>query len=188
MTRRSELSAGSPALDLVDTVSGRGGNEVELLRTSEDLVSWLSLIGVDVGISPVASYGLADVKALRDAIFRCVSAAVADAALPARDIATINRMAARPAFRPQLIDGSIAYTSDDPVSAAMSLLAADAIEVLTPPLRARLRTCPECNMLFVDKSKPGRRRWCSSSSGCGNRAKVRNFRNRQAAQQGMDDE
>jgi predicted RNA-binding Zn ribbon-like protein len=31
-------------------------------------------------------------------------------------------------------------------------------------------------MLFFDASPPGKRLWCSSSSGCGNRAKTRRHR------------
>jgi predicted RNA-binding Zn ribbon-like protein len=44
----------------------------------------------------------------------------------------------------------------------------------------RVRRCAgnDCLLTFVDTSRPGRRRWCSMER-CGNRAKVRAFRNRQ---------
>ncbi len=44
----------------------------------------------------------------------------------------------------------------------------------------RLRTCgsEECRWVFFDRSKPGNRRWCSSTL-CGNRQKTRAYRRRQ---------
>lgn len=43
----------------------------------------------------------------------------------------------------------------------------------------RLKTCadPDCRWIFLDRSKPGSRRWCSST-GCGNRQKTRAYRAR----------
>lgn len=43
----------------------------------------------------------------------------------------------------------------------------------------RLKMCesPECRWVFFDRTKPANRRWCSSNR-CGNRQKVRTFRER----------
>ena len=43
----------------------------------------------------------------------------------------------------------------------------------------RLKMCdsPECRWVFFDRSKPANRRWCSSDR-CGNRQKVRTYRER----------
>ena len=43
----------------------------------------------------------------------------------------------------------------------------------------RLKACadPDCGWVFLDRSKPGSRRWCSST-GCGNRQKTRAYRAR----------
>ena len=43
----------------------------------------------------------------------------------------------------------------------------------------RLKMCesPECHWIFFDRSKPANRRWCSSDR-CGNRQKVRTYRER----------
>ena len=43
----------------------------------------------------------------------------------------------------------------------------------------RLKMCesPECHWVFFDRTKPANRRWCSSDR-CGNRVKVRAFRER----------
>lgn len=46
----------------------------------------------------------------------------------------------------------------------------------------RLRKCAahDCGVLFLDRSRSGRRQWCSMSE-CGNRSKVSRFRTRQAS-------
>ncbi len=45
----------------------------------------------------------------------------------------------------------------------------------------RLKSCadPDCRWIFLDRSKPGSRRWCSST-GCGNRQKTRAYRARRS--------
>jgi len=60
---------------------------------------------------------------------------------------------------------------------SLSALARDAIDLFTGPLRERVRTCAaeDCELLFVDASRPGQRRWCSMNH-CGSRAKMRRHR------------
>ena len=49
----------------------------------------------------------------------------------------------------------------------------------------RLKMCesPECHWVFFDRTKPANRRWCSSDR-CGNRLKVRAFRERHRSDDG----
>jgi predicted RNA-binding Zn ribbon-like protein len=49
----------------------------------------------------------------------------------------------------------------------------------------RLKMCdsPECQWVFFDRSKPANRRWCSSTR-CGNRQKVRTYRERHRSDDG----
>jgi predicted RNA-binding Zn ribbon-like protein len=49
----------------------------------------------------------------------------------------------------------------------------------------RLKMCesPECHWIFFDRSKPANRRWCSSDR-CGNRQKVRAYRERHRSDDG----
>ena len=49
----------------------------------------------------------------------------------------------------------------------------------------RLKMCdsPECHWVFFDRSKPANRRWCSSDR-CGNRQKVRTYRERHRSDDG----
>jgi predicted RNA-binding Zn ribbon-like protein len=59
-------------------------------------------------------------------------------------------------------------------------IAKAALELLTDEQLDRLRQCanPECGWLFLDTSRNRSRRWCDMGS-CGNRAKVRRFRERE---------
>jgi len=58
-------------------------------------------------------------------------------------------------------------------------IACDALDLLCGPLAGRIRECsaPACALLFVDASRPGRRRWCSTEA-CGNRVRTKAYRRR----------
>jgi predicted RNA-binding Zn ribbon-like protein len=51
-----------------------------------------------------------------------------------------------------------------------------AADLVTSPDVGRIRECgaPDCNWLFLDHSRGGRRKWCDMST-CGNRAKARRY-------------
>ena len=53
------------------------------------------------------------------------------------------------------------------------------IDLLAGPQVDKVRECAEetCSILFVDASRPGKRRWCSMNR-CGNKVKKAAFRNR----------
>ncbi len=57
-----------------------------------------------------------------------------------------------------------------------------AADLIASPTSDRLRGCAnaECGWLFVDRSRAGKRRWCSMAE-CGNRSKVRRHYRRKAA-------
>lgn len=178
-----DFSAGSLALCLVDTFGDRGGAGVERLASPDDLRRWVKQASV-VDAEDIAPdvRDLGKYRELREAVHRVARAVIDGGLAPAEDVATINRCALLPAPHPQLVDGRVRLRAEKPFLAGLSAIAADAIRVLTPPASARIRSCPECQMIFLDTSRPGRRRWCSSASGCGNRAKVRAHRARRAAQ------
>ncbi|WP_428697349.1 CGNR zinc finger domain-containing protein [Stappia sp.] len=184
-----EFIAGSPALCLVDTMGNRGGDRdggavIERLPDPAALDAWLCAAGLSSQAGDAANRkDLDEARTLREAIHRCGLAAIAGEDLPAADLALVNRAASAKPLRPQLVAGRIVHLAAAPVQGALSLLAADALALFVDPLRDRLRQCPECRMMFLDTSRPGKRLWCSSAQGCGNRAKVRKYRARQAAAQ-----
>lgn len=71
---------------------------------------------------------------------------------------------------------SIGQISIEAVVALMAILVVDGLFRLP---RERVRSCPGCGWLFCDRSKGGRRKWCSMEA-CGNREKVRrHYRSKQ---------
>ena len=70
----------------------------------------------------------------------------------------------------------------DALDSVLWPVAQSAADLLTSADRmARVRLCAgeDCGWLFLDSSKRGARRWCRMSE-CGNRAKVRRFRERRS--------
>lgn len=181
MIRSFEFTAGAASLDLIDTVASRETSPCDLLHAPEDLDRWLQLAGFDH--QPVASatkHQLHRARALREAVYRAAEAVTENKAPAQADIETLNAFAKKPSPSPRWTKGQVTFTAPAFFDAAFSLLAADAIHRLSDAQRARLRRCPDCRMLFFDNSRPGKRVWCSSTSGCGNRAKVRRHRARKA--------
>lgn len=179
MAGKHAFIAGSLSLCFVDTLGGRGGVGVERLAGPEDLREWLA--AAELAVEPLPEplgEDVANARALREAIHRCGLAVLAQAPMAAGDLAILNGWAAHSPLRPQFTGQGLTWQAREPVKAALSTLAADAIETLTPPRAARIRVCPECRMMFLDNSRGGRRQWCSSATGCGNRAKVRSHRAR----------
>jgi len=65
-------------------------------------------------------------------------------------------------------------TLEDMTSGLTGRLAVQAAELLTSPELSRLRACgtPDCDWLFIDTSKNGRRRWCQMNV-CGAKEKAK---------------
>lgn len=174
--------AGRPCLDLAATVGERWRRSFERLRAPEELGHWLVEAGIADSAPAVKQVELESARALRDAIYRAAKRAGKGTLDPA-DVGQINRWAAGPAPVPQLdAQRRVCWVAAAPVEAALASIARDAIDLLSGPLATRVRECAaaDCALLFVDTSRPGRRRWCSMD-GCGNRAKTRTYRRRQRA-------
>ncbi len=175
---------GRVCLDFVNTLRYRWRTTPEeTLRNPGDLVLWLQQAGLlTPGIQdPGAAAVLASGRRLRETVDRAVLA-VADNRLPSSgDITMLNRSAAqapRPALQIAVTDGRLepagtANIATD-ASAALALIAQDAVELLLSAEIRRVRVCgaDECALRFVDRSPARNRRWCSMSR-CGNRTKVR---------------
>jgi predicted RNA-binding Zn ribbon-like protein len=116
---------------------------------------------------------------LREAIWRVAQAIRRNETPLAEDIDIINRAAAAPDLPPQLAPEGLhqAWHSPATVIAALSTIARDAIDLFSGDLRSRIRACenPNCGLMFVDASRPGKRRWCLMKR-CGNMAKTSHYR------------
>lgn len=178
--REFDFVAGSTALSFVDTLGDRGGDGRERLQSPAALVRWLRAAGLAAeGLAEPTAEQLADARSLREAIYRTGLHGMSGQALDPNDLAILNAAALRPPLRPQWRGDALVTKAERPLEAALSTLAGEALTLFASPLARRIRICPGCAMMFVDQSRPGRRRWCSSASGCGNRAKVERHRAKQ---------
>jgi predicted RNA-binding Zn ribbon-like protein len=178
---------GRPALDFVNTRRERWWRDVETLVTPEDLGAWVVQAGLLAEAPPVDAPLLVAARDLREAIDAAVRGLGEPAGLPDDALATIDgwlaeatvpdRLRADARGRPVLAPGAPA----DPGRHALGLIARDAALMLGTDERDRVRVCASetCSARFYDRSRGGQRRWCSMR-GCGNVAKARRHRARQA--------
>ncbi|WP_409483988.1 CGNR zinc finger domain-containing protein [Arsenicicoccus dermatophilus] len=160
------------------TLTERHGDTVEWIPTPERLLEWLAVNALAVESCSEAE--LASAHRLREAIHVAgTAAATTDAGEPLPPVAlrTINEAARGGRACPQLgADGERTWrlggSGRGRVGDALSVIAADAIEILTSANRDRLALCasPTCREMFVDNSQSHTRRWCDMNV-CGNRQK-----------------
>ncbi|WP_278261414.1 ABATE domain-containing protein [Nocardia sp. AG03] len=173
---RRRFRTGRPCLDLVHT-GGEGALAVwEIVHTAEDLGRWLGVI-LEIPDITAEDADLAAFRVLRTALSRGAFGRASGNPLSPSDIETINNAASEPPLIPRLAaDLTTSYPAPT-AAAALSTLARDAIDLFTGPLADRIRVCASenCGLLFVDASRPGRRKWCSMDR-CGNLSKVAKYR------------
>jgi predicted RNA-binding Zn ribbon-like protein len=154
---------------------------VERLRNPADLTRWFAAAGL---VLPGTASGadLDDARQLRETVNRLTRALLADQAPEQWDLDALNRWARRPSLAPQAdADLQRHWIGDPAASAALALVAREAAELLTGPERPLIRECaaaPNCSLLYLDRSRAGRRRWCEMDR-CGSRAKMTSYRHRQ---------
>ncbi|MGW2208074.1 ABATE domain-containing protein [Streptomyces sp. NPDC001781] len=178
----SRFDAGRDCLDLLATAHPK-----ERIGTARDLTAWIVEARLVPAGSPLGQADggwVADFLELRWHVERLMRASRA----PADSLEGVNR-AARAAAPPAVRavaqqNGSLTKElAEMPTAAALlSLLARDAVDLLTDPLaRAAVRECAAkgCSLLYLDTSRGRRRRWCSSEA-CGNRERVARHRRRVA--------
>lgn len=171
---------GHNAIDLPATLQARlKSTPRELLKTPHDLARWLAAAGLASAPLDTTESDLALARSLREAIYALANAQLPDGPDAADAILVLNAAAAKPSAAPQLTPGC-AVTLVGPASALLASLARDAVRLFGGDMAGHIRQCqsPTCTLFFVDMSRAGDRRWCSMS-GCGNKAKVADFRRRQ---------
>jgi len=183
---RRRMATGRLCLELVATVHGRlSDTPNDDLLDGERVAGWLAATGVETA-GPAADGDVEHYLDVREAIYRLVTAAATgdapDVGQRNADVALVNAWARGAAPVPQLRVGEHGLVSDTAMPTprqALTAVARDAIELLSTPEAARLHQCDgnHCGTVFVDTSRGGRRRWCSSDK-CGNRARVAAHRDR----------
>ena len=153
----------------------------ERLLTPGHLTRWYaeaSVAGVPV---PVTGPDLAEARAVREAVYRTAKALLGGQPPAGPDEEIINQAAVAPPPVPRMQRNAVllAAARPDPAASALSAVARDAIGLFTTADARRMRECasPEYGLLFLDLSRPGRRRWCSSNA-CGGKARATAYRQR----------
>jgi predicted RNA-binding Zn ribbon-like protein len=166
---------GHVALDFLATLGGRPGNRIERLAGPGDLSRWIAEAGI--AAAPSASGQLLDdARELREAIRRLLDCAREGGHPGASDVRLVNEWARKPVAAPQIgRDFARVLVGPDPVTGALAHIARESVEFITGPELPRVRSCSGCTLVFIDRSRPGTRRWCSMER-CGNRDKTARYR------------
>lgn len=194
-----EFVGGAVALDFANTVGGtHTAPSHEHLVAYPDLVDFARTAGT---ISPTQGRRLLDAAerqptraaavlrraiGLREAIWRVFDAFANKTRADAADLATIHEeeLAALRHARIEQTGSGVEYRWSDEPSLDRPLwdLARSAADLLrSADDLSRVRECGSatCEWLFIDRSRNHTRRWCDMAD-CGNRAKQRRLRDRQA--------
>nr|WP_314581842.1 ABATE domain-containing protein [uncultured Pseudomonas sp.] len=193
------LVGGVGVLDYLNTCDGRRPGTalrevVDKLSNIDEVVHWflhagligsreherfLELVRVSSWHSLTAFRQLIE---FRESLYRLfLPVALGDSIEPAA-LNALNEALARTAVRRVLVStpaGVIWHwrtceTLDDMTDGLTGRLAVQAADLLTSPELSRLKACgtPDCDWLFIDTSKNGRRRWCQMNV-CGAKEKAK---------------
>jgi predicted RNA-binding Zn ribbon-like protein len=186
------FDTGALSLDFAYTgASGgaSGGAGSEQFHAPDDLGRWLGERFPRLD-GELGERELSDALGLRSAIFAIAAALSERRAADADDVDTINLFAATPDVPPALRGGRRqAGAGRIRIGQALSSVARDAVDLFGHEDASRLDggeqrirrcTASDCRLVFYDESRTNNRRWCSMQR-CGNRAKVRAFRERAGA-------
>ncbi|WP_152775414.1 CGNR zinc finger domain-containing protein [Streptomyces spongiae] len=184
---------GALCLELLVTGGPGAFRRFEVLHTPADLVAWAERSRLTpTPALDVTERDVAYARRVRDSLYRVAAARICGG-LPEfgvagggrEDLDVINEAAARPPLVPAIGgDGERREWAGVADGAQLvSTVARDAIELLTGRYAERVRMCSgeRCYLVYVDTSRPGRRRWCSMEH-CGNQHKVRALRARRAGE------
>jgi predicted RNA-binding Zn ribbon-like protein len=185
-TQDFQFIGGALALDLVNTVSNRLGASRDYLADADELLCWARLAGLVAGDADRsdAARQLKQVRAVREDLHRLFQSLALGALEPGEAALDALSRRLRPVLaerRLALRDGAVVWTGSV-AEDFTPLVLLDAADLLTSGAWRRLRQCEgeTCGWLFLDRSKSGRRRWCSMAD-CGNREKARRHYHRTAA-------
>jgi predicted RNA-binding Zn ribbon-like protein len=176
---------GHPALDILNTVARVDGKLVDSLQTDDDVLRWLSRIGLPVETDFADIQGsslLQTARELRETLRTLIEKRKKAKRI---DPAALNAFLAEARNHLHLVsnrDGSLRLKrqweqrSPEQVLAPLAELGA---ELLFTGNFSLVRRCEneECVLWFYDRTKSHHRRWCSMTT-CGNRHKVAAFRER----------
>jgi predicted RNA-binding Zn ribbon-like protein len=178
---------GRLSLDFAQTGDMGWGSRFERLTSLSELGRWLALSPLQLTTVRATARDLQRARVLRSAIWRVANALLARSTPHHEDVRLVNR-AARETGLVKALDrtATVSRWYRPTVRAALATIARDAVTVFGDAAsRRRMRRCahPRCRCVFLDDSRPGRRRWCAANR-CGDRARAQAYRRRQRAASG----
>lgn len=197
--QRFEMTGGRLCLDFANTVDNRpASNRRDFITSYADLIAWSRQARVltDRGSAALltaaarrpkqASKALLEAHRLREVIYRIFSAIAAGSRAGAGDFDALNSRVPALLARSRLVPCGPGYAwaydgSESRLDRMLWAVSRSAVDLLLDEDLPQLRECAaaNCGWLFMDRSKSHRRRWCDMKV-CGNRAKIRRFRARDA--------
>lgn len=174
--------SGRPSLDFVGTLKWRRRPEPEeQLDAPPRIGEWARGANLVDDLDPAAAGDLERALAVREALYRTVTTASAGGRPVPRDRALLNETAGGSPI-PATLTASARVRRHGTTAQLLTSVVLDAFDLLAGGQLELVRECEadECTRLFVDSSHGRTRRWCGMAE-CGNRAKVRAFRQRQEA-------
>jgi len=172
---------GTLALDFVGTLRARRDPQPrEMFDSASALDAWFVESGVLTDDPGARQRDVADAVELREAIYSVAAARLAGDSVPAASVAVLNRWSASSPVRLTLEGDAVRRRGA--IAEGLATVARNAVELFGGDEAALLRECgrPGCTQVYVDRSRGGRREWCSMRT-CGNRVKASQFRARHRA-------
>jgi predicted RNA-binding Zn ribbon-like protein len=180
--------ADHPVLDFLNTVAVLNGGSHDFLGSDSDVCAWLEQAGIQPGAAPPKlppGVLLKSARHLREMVRVLIEKKKSGARL---DLKPFNALLAQSKSWLQLdpdASGGLTlqrYGEAGTAAQYLSSLSESAAELLASGDFELIRKCedPTCVLWFYDRTKSHRRRWCSMAA-CGNRNKVKAFRQRQGA-------
>ena len=158
----------------------RDDEDREGFQTTDDLKAWLVERELVASSEPVHATDLQYAIETREALRRMLLTN-GGASPDQQAVETVNRAATRGQLTLQFdVDGGSGLKPiARGVDGAIGTILAVAFAAMAEGSWSRLKVCPEetCRVAFFDHSKNRSRRWCSMEV-CGNRTKVRSYRQR----------
>ena len=188
-----DFCGGHLAIDFTNTVGDRGAERDDHLNTFGDIVAWAEARRV---ISRSAATTLRQQAAadpdgakrawrsaltLREALYKLLAAAASGRRARPSDLAVVNEHVADTFNGAALAPAGERFLlhthSEDWLDPVVRPVVRAAVDLLTSDELANVRVCADdtCAWLFLDTTRSRTRRWCDMRS-CGNRNKVRRFR------------
>jgi predicted RNA-binding Zn ribbon-like protein len=204
--RTFKFKGGVLCLDFVNTLAWRlTDSPVEYLGSYKDLLAWGRQAGLLTPdetevLSELAAMDLEEARAnllravaLREAIHRTLSAAIAGETQDEGALSALNRELSGALSRLRVAraagetyvwawDRSGDGGGGPPLDLPLWPVARSAAELLTSPKLGGVKVCggEGCGWMFLDESRNASRRWCDSRD-CGNRERVRKYLARKRA-------